>query len=163
MLGIVLLTSIGLTVQVRRIVISETMVATSSSLIALWWLALIIHATFKFWMDDWATSRDRMAREDETWNWKTIWVYGGTKSFQIFGILHVWLAFGLAYWIVWRLKWRHQKAAEDENGESEEAVIGEATPLTGWGRDRGSRAGNGEDRRFRVRLNGHWWDGAGAH
>ena len=124
------------------------MVATSSSFLTFWWLALIIHATFKFWMDDWATSRDRLAFENKNWNWKTISVYAVTKSFQIFGILQTWLALGLAYWIVWKLKWRHQKAAEDENGDSEEAVVGEATPLTEGGRGRGNGTDNGEDRRF---------------
>lgn len=114
-------------------------------------------------MDDWATSRDRLERENKPWNWKTISVYAGTKRFQIFGILQLWLAFGLAYWIVWRLKWRHQKAAEDENGDSEEAVVGEATPLTKRDRGRGNGTANGEDRRFRVRLNGRWLDGAGVH
>lgn len=87
MLGIVLLISIVFTVRVCQIVVSKTMIAAFWSFFVLWWLALIMHATFKFWMDNWATSRDRMAREDETWNWKTIRVYAGTKESQIFRIL----------------------------------------------------------------------------
>lgn len=42
---------------------------------------------------------------------------------------------------------------------SEETVVGEETPLMrGEGGDR-AEGGNGEKRRFKVRLNGRWWNG----
>lgn len=82
-------------------------------------------------------------------------MYGITKTFQISQLLPLGIAWGLLFWLLW---WKMGRAKERIEG-SEETVVGEEAPLMrGEGGDR-AEGGNGEERRFKVHLNGRWWNG----
>lgn len=121
---------------------------------------MVIHATFKFFLDDWATSHDRPA------DWKCFFIYGVTKQFSIFGVLQTWLGSGIAFWLVrkWKLGAREEGEETGGNGD-EEDVVGEETPLMSSAREEEGSSGiiGGEEKRFRVLLKGRWRDGAGIN
>lgn len=150
--------------SILEVQLSRTLRKTFITFFILLYLALTIHASLKFFLDDFATTHDD---EGKRGFWRGF-IYGVTKGLSIFGIGQMWLMIVAVVWVVMRCrKFGPYKEVEDEvedEDENGEGSVGEMTPLLDEQRRDGERIKRSgpDERRFIVLLKGRWWDGGGA-